>query len=100
LIVAVFSVHKPKQVQYELSASGLKTGDKSYPLTTFKSYSIIREGAISSINLTPVKRFMPPISIYYEPADESKIASILGEHLPMTEGGLDTIERLSRRLRF
>lgn len=100
VIVGVFSTHKPKQVTYELSTSGLKAGEKSYPLNLFKSFALIREGVLSSVNLIPIKRFMPPLSIYFDPADEQKIVNLLGSHLPLEEGGLDPIERLSRRLRF
>lgn len=100
IIVAVFSTHKPRQVKYELSASGLRTGEKTYPLSIFKSFALIREGAVSSVNLIPTKRFMPPLSIYFDPSDEQKIVAILGEHLPLAEGGLDSVERLARRLRF
>src|SRR3990167_1045625 len=100
MIVGVFSTHKPKQVSYELSSSGLKAGEKVYPLSLFRSFALIREGVLSSVNLIPIKRFVPPLSIYFDPSDEQKIISVLGEHLPLEEGGLDPIERLSRRLRF
>lgn len=100
IIVGVFSTHKPRQIQYELASTGLRVGDKSYPLSLFKSFALIREGALSSVNLVPIKRFMPPLSIYFDPSDEQKIVTILGEHLPLAEGGLDAVERLSRRLRL
>jgi hypothetical protein len=100
VVVAIFSRQKPKQLTYELSNSGLKAGEKVYPLGIFKSFALIREGALPSINLIPVKRFMSPLSIYFDPSDEQKIVSLLGNHLPLEEGSLDTIERLSRRLRF
>lgn len=100
VIVGVFSTHKPKQVAYELSGTGLKVGEKTYPFNLFKSFALIREGALSSINLIPIKRFMPPLSIYFDPSDEQKIVSLLGNHLPLEESGLDAIERLARRLRF
>lgn len=100
IIVGVFSRQKPKQVAYELSTSGLKAGEKVYPLSLFKSFALIREGELLSINLIPIKRFMPPLSIYFDPSDEEKIVGLLGSHLPLEEGGLDSIERLSRRLRF
>ncbi|MEK7561339.1 MAG: hypothetical protein AAB541_00545 [Patescibacteria group bacterium] len=100
VIVGVFSRQKPKQVAYELSSLGLKAGEKTYPFNLFKSFALIREGALSSVNLIPIKRFMPPLSIYFDPADEQKIVNLLGSFLPLEEGGLDAIERLARRLRF
>lgn len=101
VIVGIFSRQKPKQVAYELSSSGLKAGEKTYSLNLFKSFALIREGALSSVNLMPIKRFMPPLSIYFDPSDEQNIVSLLGNHLPLLEeGGLDAIERLAHRLRF
>lgn len=100
IIVGFFSTQKPKQQTYELSLTGLKAGDKTYPYTSFKSFAIIHENALYSLNLIPVKRFMPPISVYFDPSQEKKIVEIIGTHLAYEEGSLDTIERLSRRLRF
>ncbi len=100
IVVGIFSTQKPKQLTYELSESGLKAGEKDYPLSLFKSFALINEGALSSISLIPNRRFMPPFSVYFEPSDETKITDILGAHLPLEEGGLDTIERLARRLRL
>ena len=101
VVVGIFSRQKPKQVTYELSGSGLKAGEKVYPFNLFKSFVLIREGALSSVNLIPIKRFMPPLSIYFDPGDGQNIVSLLGNHLPLLEeGGLDAIERLAHRLRF
>ena len=100
VILGIFSTHKPKQVTYELSSSGLKAGEKNYPYSLFKSFTIIRENALCSLNLIPIKRLMPTLSIYFDPAQEQKIIGVVGNHLAYEEGGLDTIEKLSRRLRF
>ena len=100
VILGIFSTHKPKQGTYELSSSGLKAGEKNYPYSLFKSFTIIRENALCSLNLIPIKRLMPTLSIYFDPAQEQKIIGVVGNHLAYEEGGLDTIEKLSRRLRF
>jgi hypothetical protein len=100
LIVGVFAGRKPRQMEYELSSSGLRIGEKSYPYSLFRTFSIIKDGAINSVNLTPIKRFMPPISAYYAPKDEEQITKMLGNYLPYEESKLDSIDRLSRHLRF
>ena len=61
---------------------------------------MIDEGALSSVNLIPLKRFLPPVSAYYEDKDEKKITDALGDHLPYEPRKLDMVERLSRRLRL
>ena len=100
-IIAGFYAHqKPKKITYELSETGLQIGEKSYDYSLFKSFALVKDGMLNSIQLLPLKKLMPPISAYYDAADEEKIADILGEHLPYEEAKLDRIERLSRRLKF
>jgi hypothetical protein len=100
IIVALYARQKPKQVTYELSSSGLRIGEKLYSYNLFKSFSLVNDGALNSIQLTPLKKLMPTISAYYQAADEEKISDILGQYLPFEEAKPDSISRLSRRLRF
>jgi hypothetical protein len=98
IITGIFAGHKPAQVQYDISDAGLRINNRNYPYNSFKSFSILREGPLSSINLYPLKRFMPPISVYFEPADEPKIVGAIGNYLPYEARKLDNIDRLARRL--
>ncbi|HSX17865.1 MAG TPA: hypothetical protein VLE51_00725 [Candidatus Saccharimonadales bacterium] len=100
IIVGIYSRQKPRQVTYELSESSLRIGEKSYSYNLFKSFALVKDGMLNSIQLSPLKRFMPPISAYYDAADEEKITDILGEHLPYEDAKPDRIESLSRRLKF
>jgi hypothetical protein len=99
-IVWTFAGHKPRQITYELTSSGLKVGDKTYSYGLFKSYFIVREGGLSSINLVPLKRFTPPISAFFAGEDEVHVQKAIGDYLPYEERQLDGIDRLSRRLRL
>jgi hypothetical protein len=100
IIVGVFAKHKPGVVEYEISDSGLKVGQKNYPYGLFKSFSVLQEGSLKSVNLFPLKRFMPPIAAYFDPPDQDKIVDALGDHLPYEERKMDKIDLLSRRLRL
>jgi hypothetical protein len=100
IIVGVSAGRKPRQMEYEISSSGLRIGEKSYPYSLFRTFSVIRDGALSSISFSPIKKLMPPISAYFAPKDEERITKILGNYLPYEERKLDNVERLSRRLRF
>ncbi|MGA3150605.1 MAG: hypothetical protein ABSD10_03280 [Candidatus Saccharimonadales bacterium] len=100
IIVAVFAGHQPSQIEFELSDSGLRVGEKNYSYSLFKSFSIFREGKLPSINMAPIKRFMPPISAYFDPKDERKIVDLLGEHIPFEPRNPSVIDRLSQRLRL
>jgi hypothetical protein len=100
IIAGVYAGRKPNQVTYELTNKGLKMGQKFYAYGTFRSFSLYREGQLSSVNFIPIKRVMPPIAAYFNPKDEQKIIESIGDHLPYDQHKLDTIDRLTRRLRF
>ena len=100
IIVGVFARRKPRELSYELNNDGLRVGEKIYSYSLFKSFAIVRDGQLNSVQLLPIKRFMPPISAYFSAADEEKIVDTIGQYLPYEERQLDAIDRLSRRLRF
>jgi hypothetical protein len=100
IIVAVYAHQKPGQAKYEINDSGISINGKVYYYNDYKSFTVIPEGKLSSINLFPLKRFMPPLSAYFDSKDEPKIMNALGNYLPYDERKLDSIERISRRLRL
>lgn len=103
LVVIVFGAYgarKPRQQQYAISHDGITIGPKTYSFHQFKSFSIIDEDAFSSITFMPLQRFMPAISIYYDPQDEDRIVEVLSAYLPFEDRGHDPIERFMRKIRF
>lgn len=100
IILGTYVGRKPNQVTYELTNKGIKIGQRTYSYSMFKSFSVFREGNLSSINFEPIKRLMPPISAYIEPQNEQKAIDAIGDHLPYEEHKLDVMDRLARRLRF
>jgi len=100
IIVWVFAGHKPGMAEYEITNRGLNINGKHYPFSAYKSFTVLQEGDFNSVNLFPLKRFMPPISAYYKPADEQKITDALGNQLPYEERKMDGVDRLARRLRL
>jgi len=99
-IVASVAHRKPRQIDYKLSGRGMSVGEKNYSYNEFRSFAVVRDGALSSLLLIPLKRFTAPISMFYEPEDEENIVRLLGEHLPMEQRAPDKIDSLSRKLRF
>jgi len=100
IAVGLFAKRKPAVAKYEITSSGLKVNEKLYRYGDYKSFAMIDEGALSSVNLIPLKRFLPPVSAYFEDKDEKEITDALGDHLPYEPRKLDMVERLSRRLRL
>lgn len=100
VVFGVIGGRVPRVLEYSIDDSGIRIGPKFYTYGDFKSFAIQDEGAISSISLLPLKRFMPSISIYYAPEDEEKIINVLSLGLPIEHREQDALDRLMRRLRF
>ncbi|HSH56126.1 MAG TPA: hypothetical protein VK983_04885 [Candidatus Limnocylindrales bacterium] len=99
-LFGVSASRQPRQLDYGLSTQGISIGARIYPYKDFRSFSVVDEGAFSSIVLMPLKRFAPPLSIYYHPDDEHHIVEALSYHLPMQEHKHDLTESLMRKIRF
>jgi hypothetical protein len=97
---AVFAARSPRTLPYQIDSHGVHIDQKTYPYEVFKSFSLIQEGGIRSVVLMPLKRFMPPLSLYMDPADEEKIVDVLADYLPVEQREQDPIDKLMRRLRF
>lgn len=96
----VYAKRKPQTLPYHLDSTGLTVGSKFYGYNQFRSFSVIHDGAFSSISFMPLQRFMPVITVYYAPEDEAKIVQILTARLPAENRGRDFIDRFLHRIRF
>lgn len=99
-VLAFYASHQPRQLEYTADQNGIQIGHKFRSYDEFKSFSVVPEGAFSSIVFMPLKRFAPATTIYYPPEDEDKILAILSNQLPYEEPRRDAVDNLMRRIRF
>jgi hypothetical protein len=99
-ILAGYAARKPRELQYAVDAHGITVGQRQFGYGSFRSFSVFDEGAFSSIELIPLKRFSPPISVYYDPKDEAAITDALARHLPFEPRQRDVLDRLMHKIRF
>lgn len=100
VLMGIYGARQPRQMEYRLDAAGLSIGPKRFSYEDFRSFSIVTEGAFSSIVFMPLKRFAVPTTIYYAPQDEDRIVSLLSDRLPMEKRGHDLVDQLMHRIRF
>ncbi len=100
IIFGTFSVKKPRVLDYQIDSKGITIGGKHYPFGIFKSFSVSEEGAIHSLLLMPLKRFMPIISVYYADEDEDRIIQKIAGFLPFEEYRQDLIDRMMNKIHF
>ena len=100
VVFGMYAARKPQEQEYTVSQAGIAIGQKGYPYTELKSFSVVDEGAFSSIVFIPMKRFMPVLTMYYDPQDEERIFATLSRHLPHEQNGHDRIDRFMKKIRF
>ncbi|MEK7603357.1 MAG: hypothetical protein AAB459_03895 [Patescibacteria group bacterium] len=100
ILFGVLAARKPRTMQYGVDDHGISIGRNLHPYHEFKSFSVTEEGALHSVILLPAKRFLPTITIYFEPKDEEKILDTISTFLPFQEHQPNIIDRLMERIRF
>lgn len=100
ILLGIYAGRKPQTKKYALDQSGIKIGDKNHSFALFKSFSVVEEGSIDSIWLKPLKRFAPPIVMYFPPDQGEQIIDVISNYLPHEDRELDAIDRASKRMRF
>lgn len=100
VLFGVIASRKPRELEYQIDDAGIHIGEKLYPFSGFKSFSLMQEGGIESIWLMPLKRFMPSISLYFAPEDKDKIVDSLSGALPVQPRQLDPLDKLIHKIGF
>jgi hypothetical protein len=100
IVFGVFAALRPRTVEYSISPAGIKIGPKRFMFEDFRSFAVVEEGALPSIQLLPLKRFAVAISMYFEPKDGDKIVEILGTYLPFEQRDRDLMDKLSSKIHF
>lgn len=100
VLFAVIASRKPRQLQYAIDEGGVHIGSRSYGYSEFKSFSLQHEGMIGYINLMPLRRFRPEISIYYPPDHEQQIFDTLSQRIPHEDHKETIVDKFTRLIRF
>jgi hypothetical protein len=100
IFLAIYGARKPRQLEYTINRHGVTIDGKRHNYEEYKSFSIVAEGAFSSLVFMPLRRFAVVTTIYYDPADESNILTLLSAQLPHEEPRRDMVDNLMRHIRF
>ena len=95
-----YAARKPREQQYGVDERGVLVGNKVYQHHDFKTFSVVNEGKAVSIVFMPLKRFMPPLTIYVTPEIEATVVNFLSTFLPFEQHRADAVDNFMRRIRF
>ncbi len=99
-LLAAYAGRQPRELTYRIDRSGLHVGPRFYRFDDFRSFAVMAEGAFANIAFTPLKRFAPMLTVYFDPNDEAQIVDVLSNYLPLQPRKADPIDRLMWRIRF
>jgi len=98
--VIVYAKKPPRTLTYELTPKGITIEGKQYLFSEFRSFGVLKDEDWHTIDLEPMKRLAPRLSILFDPDDFDSVVGHLELHLPRADRDPDPIEKLSRYLRF
>lgn len=96
----VFSARSPRVLNYSIGQQGVQIGQRLYPFNEFKSFAISEEGPLPSVLLMPLKRFLPPITVFFDPQNGDDIIATLSDYLPFEHKKPDAVDKFMSRIRF
>lgn len=100
IAVSLFGALKPRILDYTISPDGISVGSKHFNYEYFRSFAVMNDNALPSIQLLPHKRFAVPITMYFAPADGDHIVTVLGDYLPFEHRERDLVDKITSRLKF
>jgi hypothetical protein len=98
--IGVMAARQPRQLEFTLDKRFIEIDQKRYPYSAFKSFQVAEEHGVRYLEFVPIKRLMPPLSIYYPQDKEEEIAKLISAKLPYYEHDDDFIEALFKKIRF
>jgi len=100
LIFGYLASRKPRDMHYSVGEEGVTIGKRLYIYDDFQSFTVLNEDGIESIMLIPQKRWMPALTMYFDPAQADTVFNVLGTYLPFEEREKDPIDKFLHRIRF
>lgn len=97
IAIFVYSNRKPQELQYSISEGLINVGSTKYIVDDFKSYSVV---AKNSIQLHPLKRFMPFVTISTTDNTQNTVMAELDNYLPREPYNPDIFDKLMSKIRF
>lgn len=95
-ILLIYSIRKPKNIEYKLTDASLYVSGKVFKIANFKSFSISNHGIEKAISLVPMKRFYPYLYINLNQEVSADVIQRLSQIIPIQKPSTDIFESFLR----
>jgi len=101
VVIFMFTQQKPKTVPFAISHAGITFGNRFYPYSEIKSFWIVYEPRVKTINFEMTRRLSTIITVQLLEQDPLPIRKFLKKYIPEEKSrGEEFSDRISRLLRF
>ena len=100
IAIHFYSNRKPKLISYVLSEESISVNNKIYPLSTFKSFSVIETSGNEEIRMRPDADTSPPLTIKLSGVDAKQVFNIISNQIPYKQEVLSLIEKIINKINF
>ena len=100
ILIGIYASKKPRLTDYQLTTHGFTINGRYYSFGSYRSFAVVHHGESSSLVLTPLKRFMPYMYIYFPGDMTEKIQTAFTSALPLETSRQDFIDNLLRKIGF
>lgn len=91
---------KPQSVAYQLDHDSIVVGRRQYELDDFRAFSLIENNISASIELLPLHRFAPMLSVQLDRRVQDQVLGILSAQLPFEEHHEDMFDQLLKKIKI
>lgn len=100
VVFGIAAARKPRVLNYMVDDFGLAVDKKQYKYEDFKSFSLEKDSAISSLIFMPVQRFSPPLTLYVPSENIDDVIDLVGVYLPLEQQETGYVDKFLSRIRF
>ena len=90
----------PRIMRYSVNSNGVFIGERFYAYAQFSAFTVVEQANSLTIDLVPLKRFSPMLSISYTSEIEPDLLNLVSQHLPYANHKRSLTEDLMHRIRF
>ena len=99
-ILLLYSIKKPKTINYRLTDSVLYISEKAFKISNFKSFAINSYGLEKALSLVPMKRFYPYLYVDLNKEVSADVIQRISQIIPIQKHNNDLFESFFRFIKL
>jgi len=100
MLFGVLGSRRPPSLSYQIGPQGIAIGRKQFAYNEFRAFSVFEDQSSSSVELIPLKRFMPIVLLHIDQMQKDQTIEALANYLPMQPHRQDFMDGIASRIKI